>query len=576
MLQPRGRLGGTFGNAAYLASYLGMTSFITFAIAKDYFSWFRKAIYSSGILQIIVIFLTATRGTILAFLVVGFLALIYFSFNKKESKLKVYLRGILILSIMFASLFFVFREQLKESSFEPVRRIASISLTEGTVANRLFVWQAVLGEANKKPFSGYGAEQVGTLFNKNYDPSLVSEQWFDRSHNVFLDYFAQYGIFGLLLYLLIILTLLKTSWKAWQSGDEKGLYILGLTLVYSIQNFFVFDTAITLWLLFVLTASSLSISREDILPISLKNPQPVVGLISALVITSLVLPIIILPIRANLLLMKGYLDHMVDVPKSVSDMEKGLSLNTYADLEYGYQAYVMYTERQAHELVGEDRIKAYNYSYNLLKENFEKYPDSVRTATYLAHVIDLAPPEVERDNRIFNQVLSKAFGLSEKRTQLWLLRANIFLREADKLTGQEKIDAYIKSAGVVEEYTKLVPKNAESRYILANLYLKNIEDKQTAKMWAEEGFGLYKGKGETSNRAFQYYIAIEDWEKSLIFLKDMVEDNKQDYALKYDLAKLYYLTGNQEKSVELFDQVQKEKPEILQTDPNFLQTIQGL
>ena len=51
---------------------------------------------------------------------------------------------------------------------------------------------------------GYGAEHVGQLFDTVYDPSKIVEQWFDRSHNAFLDYLAQYGVFGLAFYLALI------------------------------------------------------------------------------------------------------------------------------------------------------------------------------------------------------------------------------------------------------------------------------------------------------------------------------------------------------------------------------------
>jgi len=47
-------------------------------------------------------------------------------------------------------LFFVFRGTLSESRFEPISRIASISLEDTTVSSRLFVWREVSREALKE------------------------------------------------------------------------------------------------------------------------------------------------------------------------------------------------------------------------------------------------------------------------------------------------------------------------------------------------------------------------------------------------------------------------------------------
>ena len=70
-----------------------------------------------------------------------------------------------------------------------------------------------------------------------------------------------------------------------------------------------------------------------------------------------------------------------------------------------------------------------------------------------------------------------------------------------------------------------------------------------------------------------YYIAIEDWEHALIFSRDIVEKTPGNYELMYDLAKLYYLTGDYEKSLELTNTIKKEKPGLVETDQEFLHAL---
>src|SRR3989344_3524194 len=193
--EPRGRFGATFGNAAFLAAYLGLTFFATLAVVKEYRGRWRQALIIGAGLQLLAIFLAATRGTLLAFFLAGALTALYLAW-KSEGKMRTYARGSVIAVLVLAGLFSAFRGPLSEAPFEPVRRIASISLQDTTVSSRLFVWENVFKEAMERPLTGLGAEHVDILFNRVYDPSAIIEQWFDRSHNAYLDYFVQYGILG--------------------------------------------------------------------------------------------------------------------------------------------------------------------------------------------------------------------------------------------------------------------------------------------------------------------------------------------------------------------------------------------
>jgi len=226
--EPRGRFGATFGNAAFLAAYLGMTLFASLAVLSEYRGRWLRALQIGAGLQLLAIILAATRGTLLALFMAGVLAAVYLalkggsstSFGKDQDKslgasgrMHTYARGGLLVAVVLAGLFFMFRSPLSESSFEPVRRIASISLNDVTVSSRLFVWKNVFEEAKLKPLTGYGAEHVDVLFNRVYDPGDILEEWFDRSHNAYLDYFVQYGILGVLLYTGIIAGL---GWSGWR------------------------------------------------------------------------------------------------------------------------------------------------------------------------------------------------------------------------------------------------------------------------------------------------------------------------------------------------------------------------
>jgi tetratricopeptide (TPR) repeat protein len=285
-------------------------------------------------------------------------------------------------------------------------------------------------------------------------------------------------------------------------------------------------------------------------------------------------PVSIQPALANLYLANGYRHHVEDVRRATTSFEKGLSLNTYADIEYGYQAYEMYTSHQVVMLAGEERVFAYRFALETLTANFNRYTYDGRTAMYLAHVLDLTPPEVERDEAFEREVINRATELSPKRLQSWFILANISLRKGDTAGSvSEKSRWYKEATGIIEEYAQLVPASAEPRYVLANIYF-SLGDVVRAKKWADEGLPLYTHLDvEAARRAFRYYIAVEDWPHAERFMKDILGEEPDNYPLLYDFAKVRFLQGAREEALAIVGRLRIVAPELVASDPAFLQAI---
>ena len=572
-----GRIGSTFGNAAFLAGYLGIAFFVILVALRDSSGLWRRIYQTAAVLSVLAILFAATRGTIFALLCAGVVALIFTAWKGGEKSMRGARYGLLALAIV-AGLFFAFRTELEQSPFEPIQRIASISLSEGTASSRLFVWSRILEETLQRPFLGYGAEHIAQLFDKTYDPGKILEQWFDRSHNAFLDYFAQYGMFGLALYLALIGAFAVYALRLYrrEEGDimNYGFLFLLLILTYAVQNFFVFDTPSSLWLLYALFALLIALLSEEPAVSFKRLPSVMPGTVSML-IALLIVPTVLMPLYANILLTRGYLFHLIDVNKANAYFEQGLAFNTYADLEYGYQAYDIYTGHQATQLSGKDRIAAYEYALSLLTANFKKYPYDARTATYLGHVIDTAPPEITVDDAFDEQVLAQALELSPLRAQVWYLTANISFRKAGVLPvgSQEREMQYREAIKVLETYAEKGPTLPTPRYILATLYYA-LGEKVTAKKWADEALPLYTGPDSAAAKpAVKYYLAIHDWTHAVRFLSDIIDLEPLNYDVLYDLAKVTYLAGDPVTSLRIVEELRIKNPEILGTDQNFLTAI---
>lgn len=577
-----GRIGGTLGNAAFLAGYLGMALFIALALLRDPKALWRRIAGVVATLSVFAVVFAATRGTMLA-LALALVAALALTAWRGEGRARSAARYGLVALVVLAGLFFVFRTQLAQSSFEPVRRVASISLSDGTVSSRLFVWSNIATEALKRPLVGYGGEHIAQLFDRAYDPSQIAEQWFDRSHNSFLDYFVQYGLFGLALYVALLVAFALYALKLYRREERSqnrlinpGLLLLLLVLTYAVQNFFVFDTSSSLWLLYALFA--LLVVRESDVQVTELFPRAVPAVVRWVVpalIALLIVPVVIMPLYANILLTKGYLHHLTDVNRANAYFERGLALGTYADLEYGYQAYDMYTARQATQLAGSERVAAYEYALSTLSANFKKYPYDARTATYLGHILDTAPPEVAVDDAFEQKVLTRAIELSPLRAQAWYMLANIYLRKADVLPEGDanKEKRFQEAAAILEQYVQMEPTLPVPRYTLTTLYYK-LGDTVAAKKWADSALPLYTEPDVAAAApAVKYYLAIQDWPNAARFLTDLAAADPTNYETLYDLAKVLYLAGDPAAAERVVEELRASNPAILSTDPNFLTAI---
>lgn len=397
-----GRIGSLLGNAAFFAGYLGITFFATLVAAQILSGGWRTAALTGAILQVVAIILTATRGTVLALAAAGAAYLAYLAW-RGEGRQRMWAGGILIACVALGGLFFVSRNELAKVPFQPVARIATISFADQDIASRLFIWQHMAGEIGKSPWLGVGAEHIDVLFNNFYDPTQIVEQWFDRSHNAFLDYAAQYGIGGLLLYLALIASFITAGVRAARLGERRAALLFSLlALAYAVQNFFVFDTISSFWLLLALLASFSAMSFGEMPQESLsfsvwmrRASWPFAAMLCIFII-----PASVRPALAAYDLSQAYMYALTNVPQEADDLSHGFALGTYGDLEYGYEAYDMYANHQAAFLTGQARADAYQAALTVLTANFNRYIYDARTALYLAHVLTLAPEGIAVDNNL--------------------------------------------------------------------------------------------------------------------------------------------------------------------------------
>ena len=458
--------------------------------------------------------------------------------------------------------------------FEPIARVANISTGEADVASRLFIWKNMLGQISEHPILGVGAEHIDVLFNKFYDPTKIQEEWFDRSHNAFLDYAAQYGVGGLLLYLALIGSFFLAARRLRAQGERRTAGLLALlAIAYAAQNFFVFDTISSFWLFLALLAAACAVRAPEVTPEPLGMPRvaPYLSWAAALVLIALIWPVSVRPAVAAYDIAHAYAYALVAPEKANAYLSNGFSLRTYGNLEYGYQVYDMYADHQATALTGAARVEAYKSTEAILAADFNRYPYDARAALYYAHVLSLAPPGISVDKDVLSVALTRAIKGSPKRYQAWYVLVNLSIGEANThpIGSKERAAGYAAAIDLLKSYEALVPDLAQPYFVHAQL-LYAIGDTAGAAAEAAKGKAVYRSDRKTAERAAAYYETVRDWENAAFFLRDIITNASGDDASRYELAKVSYLAGDYATAEEIVAALRESNPDILATDPSFM------
>lgn len=279
----------TLGNSSYLGGYALMYIFIIGWLALTTKNTLTRVGY--GLLMCAntyIMMLTLTRGAIVGLIVSVFIMLCIASAifavqkykNTKTHKALFIAPLILGMCIFIAGIFFLYKDSSFVQSNRVLNRVATISITDPSVAGRLINWSVSWEGFKERPLLGWGQDNFLYVFSQHFDPRMASyEPWYDRSHNVFFDWLIAGGILGLLAYLSLYIASL---WSLWFRKNSRQVFSLseatlwtGFLVAYFIHNFFVFDN-IASYILFAFVLAYIawkSYGQESISVITLSQQK---------------------------------------------------------------------------------------------------------------------------------------------------------------------------------------------------------------------------------------------------------------------------------------------------------------
>ena len=252
-----GRLTGTLGNAAFLATYLLFN--IAFAIILFHQRkninlriWYGLVI----ILQTIILILTQTRGALIGLLVGFFILSLGYCLFTPPNKNKKYIWVLIIAVLLSGTALFGAKNSsfVKNNAF--LNRFTNISFKTDTGRIRLVSWKIGLSAFLEKPLLGWGQENYYVAFNKHLNPDFFtySGEKFDRAHSKVVDVLVMNGFLGLAAYFSIFIAAVLELWRKRKQNFIIPFTLIAALSIYFIQNIVLFDMPVSYLMFFLALA----------------------------------------------------------------------------------------------------------------------------------------------------------------------------------------------------------------------------------------------------------------------------------------------------------------------------------
>lgn len=560
-----GRVTSTIGNAAFLAGYLllaaGLGVYYYFNEAKKNHKYFALAAVG---LNLAVLLLTSTRGAILG-LVAGaviFLLLnsVYLTGKIKRNSLAV----IIVLAVIFVG-FLALRGKLADSNIEFVRRLATISSADSTVLNRLLVWRMAVNDFKLHPLLGVGPENFDIIYNKYYTPD-ISENWFDRTHNVYLDQLTAGGILGLAAYLAILGYLFYLLFKNRRDDYWQFAVFSSLLIAYGLHNFFVFDTLNTSFLYFFLIGLiSFKEKSNNAKNIELNNKAFNRVFVILIIINILVFyKLIYLPLKINRAIYIGYYYAVADTFRSYENFKQALNYkfgSTEAAVQLNKMSDVVEAQDDINAAVKEKYLALDREKLKFASVNF---PLDIKAKMYLGQLIINNHRDLKELDEAENLLLESK-KLSPGRVEPYYLLYNLYSQKKDKQ----------KARAILEDLVKQLPWYGGAKIMLLSDLPK--DDDRRAEELFQAGIKQY-GASDFGGlkKIITYLLDGKKYKEVIPYYLELIEAEPKRFDYRLDLAKVYYLSGEANKAIEQVNIIKADSPEVLKGYEEFINMLKSV
>lgn len=560
------RIDATLGNATYFAVYMLVHAFLALYayIRWSENRWTRIALGTLVAFFSILVFYSATRGSILG-LIGGFgLAGLIIIFSKGVSQTVRY-TGMAFVGIVIALAlgFYAVKDTTYVQEHPIFSRIATISLASGET--RFTIWSMALEGVAERPVFGWGQEGFNYIFNTHYRPELVNQEpWFDRAHNVILDWLVAGGVVGMLLYLSLYAVLLYYLWRPGNTFSVQERAVLtGLIAAYGFHNIFVFDNLLS-YILFMLVFSYITV-RSNALTVP-ASPAENSG--KELVAPHLALPAVLIALVVVMYALNwpGYASAR-GIIQGLSPQKEGIQKNLEYFVEASGRTGMGYQEVGEQFLQFAMQLKAYNYGDPMFQASvvsaarsaFEgvltQAPNDARLlifyGAFLRQVGDLAASR---------EYMERALAFSPKKQSILLEYGSLNMIEG-------------RYADAIEQFTEISKTNP--RYARVDTFLASAYLLSGQRADAERVLVAIHGTSEPEDMSIaNAYLQSGDYGTALRIAERIVASNPSPDTLRF-LAGVYLEGKDRDKAIATLERAKALDPRVTEEADAYIREIRA-
>ena len=230
---------GTLGNPDYLGIYMILSGFFALWLAYENRGNKRLFWFFCAAFEIALFFAAKSRGSFVGVGIGLIFMLVLWLFQQKRGWKSNSIAGITAILIIYSisTLVFTVKGGNAINDIQP----------------RLWTWGSALSGTIERPLLGWGPENFPFIFDAYYNPKHYQiESWFDRAHNVPLEYLTTGGIPLFLAYMSIFAVLYRRLMR--RKNDSLWPIFMALPLIYFINGIFLFETLPVYVIFFLLIA----------------------------------------------------------------------------------------------------------------------------------------------------------------------------------------------------------------------------------------------------------------------------------------------------------------------------------
>lgn len=552
--------GGSLGNQIYIANYILFFIFIAGYLLKreEKKLWkFFSAAYI--IIGTVLMLYNGKRGPFIGLVAGIFIAAFLYSLLTKVKKWRIIGLSIISILIVCGGLIFVFRQTNFVEEIPVIGAIAQTNLSSGTAETRLIAWGIAWQAFKERPVFGWGVENFYYAFDKYYNPKSLEhgyyETWFDRSHNIFMDYLSTTGIVGFLAYLSIFASCFWVIFKAYKKkvATSDTVVFLSVFLVgYAVQNVFVFDHLSSYLVFFLILAFVNWLEQVEVITVpkttnkeirqkEIKNKKLSAGhfLGIGLLILVLIYTTNIKPAKANNADLTAQKNAQQNFSGVLSQMQSALEIDGqfHTDMRNDFARVILSYSQNQQLAQSSDYAKALVFAIEQMKTNVREHPLELQSYITLSQLYAIGGDLTNAET-----VLTHGQTLSPKRQQIAYLLV--------RLKGFKK--DYSGALTILKQTLADDDKIADTYWYLGLIY-NDLGDKKQAFENVKKSVDL--GKTFSINQEFYFAgkILLDGGELKMaqnVFEQVLAKDQNDTTALA-GLAQIYEKLGDKDKAKEM-------------------------